>query len=689
MADSILRLKVDSQEYDAKIKRAAEGIQQYAQKCREAGGTLEHLDDGVLEFVQALGKMDTVASGTKGQLREMSNALTTLTQVYRGLTDEEKNSPFGVELSNGIQVLTERAGAAQDAMADVAASIKHAASDTRLFDQMAQGMSVVTATFQGLTGAAKLFGIESKDNLEVIAKLQAAMAVTNSLTTIQTALQKESALMMGISTIQAKALAAAKALETSNTIAATAAQKAFNVVANANPYVLLATAVLALGTALFSMGNDAKSAAAELERLNHTIDGLNEGMEYSVTVAQQLGKSRREILELRSQYAQLALEESGRELSRQEVRYRNGEISVEDYNRFVDANRKAFDTWNKIQTEMVAFGTVVRTLTENWQSLNSEKEINAAINAFKSLRSEVQLGSDAYKEYSRRIEALQAKLPKTTGRGSSLRTTGGTNGHSTAVDSVAPVGSIADLNNQLSELRKQQSLVTSTDEWKEYENKIGNVIIRIKELKGELGLQGVGYTATGLLDREDFLRRGNQRISNFKVPTAKEKTEENLTSSMSSIASGFGNITSGLEKLGVDIPKGFEDTISGIQAVCTILSGISAVVTAIQLITTADTIIPFASGGVVKAAGGYRVPGRTFSGDMIPARLNAGELVLNQAQAGVIASALQNRDFSGSSGMMQPYVDGENIFLGMNNTSKRMGRGEIVTTSTLRRLGLI
>ena len=35
------------------------------------------------------------------------------------------------------------------------------------------------------------------------------------------------------------------------------------------------------------------------------------------------------------------------------------------------------------------------------------------------------------------------------------------------------------------------------------------------------------------------------------------------------------------------------------------------------------------------------------------------------------------------------YVDGEKIFLGMNNTSQRMGRGEIVTTQTLKRLGLI
>ena len=260
MADSILRLKVDSQEYDQKIKRAAEGIQQYAQKCREAGGTLQYLDDGVLEFVQALGKMDTVATGTKQQLREMSNALTTLTQTYRGLTDEEKASPFGQELAKGIQQLTERAGQAQDAMADVQASIRNAASDTRLFDQMAQGMSVATASIQGLTGAAKLFGIESKDNLEVIAKLQAAMAVTNSLTTIQKALQKESALMQGVLAIQAKAAAAAIELEGSATKGATVAQAAFNAVAKANPYVLLASAVAAVGVALVGFTKNTKEA---------------------------------------------------------------------------------------------------------------------------------------------------------------------------------------------------------------------------------------------------------------------------------------------------------------------------------------------------------------------------------------------------------------------------------------------
>jgi hypothetical protein len=157
---------------------------------------------------------------------------------------------------------------------------------------------------------------------------------------------------------------------------------------------------------------------------------------------------------------------------------------------------------------------------------------------------------------------------------------------------------------------------------------------------------------------------------------------------MGQMGSGISSIVSGIEALGIEIPQGMKDVIGGIQVVTSILSGIATIVAAIEVISSADAIIPFANGGVIKAASGYRVPGRTFSGDMIPARLNAGETVLNQAQAGVIANALQDREFGGGVSL-QPYVEGEKIFLGMNNTSKRMGRGEIVTTSTLQRLGIM
>jgi hypothetical protein len=187
--------------------------------------------------------------------------------------------------------------------------------------------------------------------------------------------------------------------------------------------------------------------------------------------------------------------------------------------------------------------------------------------------------------------------------------------------------------------------------------------------------------------RESILKKGDAAISNFKAPE-QTKQEVKMSDTMSQMSSGISSMVSGIEGLGIELPKGMKDVLGGIQSVTSILTGISAILTAIETISAADTIIPFANGGVVKAAGGYRVPGRTFSGDMIPARLNAGETVLNQAQAGVIANALQDREFGGGASL-QPYVEGERIYLGVENTLKRKGKGEIVTTSTLRRLGIM
>ena len=267
MAESVVKLRIDSQEYDAKLKKASQALSSYFDTVRQGGGTLTQLDEGVMDAVKALGEMSTVANTTKGGMREMSQAITDLTIQYRALTDEEKASPLGAEMDKSIKTLIERAGKMKDAMVDVEASIKNASSDTRVFDQLAGGANVLMSSFQTLQGASKLLGIEMGDNVEVIAKLQAAMAVTSGLTQVQTALQKQSAVMQGVQTVQTMALAAANAAAASSITGATVAQAAFNAVANANPYVLLATAVIAVGTALAAFASSSSKAKKEAEEL--------------------------------------------------------------------------------------------------------------------------------------------------------------------------------------------------------------------------------------------------------------------------------------------------------------------------------------------------------------------------------------------------------------------------------------
>ena len=162
----------------------------------------------------------------------------------------------------------------------------------------------------------------------------------------------------------------------------------------------------------------------------------------------------------------------------------------------------------------------------------------------------------------------------------------------------------------------------------------------------------------------------------------KEKSEDDkktvkMNEALSEIGGGLSGIMGGLEQLGVDLPAGMEKMVSGIQTVSSILSGIATVVTAIQAISAADTLIPFANGGVVRAAMGWTVPGHSYA-DTVPSLLSSGEVVLNRAQQGNLLSQMESG--SGRMSDVQPYVDGEKIWLGVTNYLKRKGRGEIVVS---------
>ena len=88
-----------------------------------------------------------------------------------------------------------------------------------------------------------------------------------------------------------------------------------------------------------------------------------------------------------------------------------------------------------------------------------------------------------------------------------------------------------------------------------------------------------------------------------------------------------------------------------------------------------------ANGGVAHAADGWSgtVPGTHFSGDMVPIMVNSGELILNRAQQGVIASALG--DGGNKKLQIELIAKGEELRGVINANGRRTGRGEMVTTN--------
>ena len=123
MADNILKLKVDSTEYDAKLKRASDGLTRYVEGCRKAGGTLEVVEKDTLAYVKALGNMETTSRTAKGKLAEMTKAFTDLSMQYKQLTAQEQGSPFGKAMAQSLETLKGRINSYKSQLGEVGKSI--------------------------------------------------------------------------------------------------------------------------------------------------------------------------------------------------------------------------------------------------------------------------------------------------------------------------------------------------------------------------------------------------------------------------------------------------------------------------------------------------------------------------------------------------------------------------------------
>lgn len=171
--------------------------------------------------------------------------------------------------------LSQETAVLRDAVKDATAEITNMASDTSNLDAVLGFAAGASGGFAAFTGAMELFGSESEEVEEAQKKLQAAIAITTGVQAIQNAVQKQSALMLGISRIQMAALSKAQVYNrlvtiqgTKATLAATVAQKAFNLIASANPYVLLALALVTVVGALVLFASNTDKSAKNQQKLN-------------------------------------------------------------------------------------------------------------------------------------------------------------------------------------------------------------------------------------------------------------------------------------------------------------------------------------------------------------------------------------------------------------------------------------
>lgn len=304
------------------------------------------------------------------------------------------------------QQLSKETAMLRDAVKDATDEITRMASDTSNLDAVLGLAAGASGGFAAFTGAMELFGAESEDVQEAQKKLQAAIAITTGVQAIQNAVQKQSAIMLGISRLQMAALSKAQVYNrlvtmqgTKATLAATIAQKAFNLIAAANPYVLLALALVTVVGALVLFASNTDKSAKNQQKLN---EAQKVWLDYLETEATEMNRVSNERVAQLNRELNIA---KARNASLSETRKIEDEILAER----TKAHNKSVGFYGQELNDLEANRAKLKQLNDMLLQLN-----NAKARGDKKVYIDVDLDGKIDKvKVDEAIEAVQGQIDNT------------------------------------------------------------------------------------------------------------------------------------------------------------------------------------------------------------------------------------------------------------------------------------
>ena len=756
MADFTARLKVDSQEYDSKLKNAVAQMNQMEQTVRRTGATFAVAEKEELEFVQSLGSLGTQATSAKQKLREYSDAITSLTATYRNMTDEEKRSDVGKALAASIDQLKVKASELNDIMSDTQREISNLASDTAFTD----GLNLMTRTIGASASAIVAWTGDSKEMEAVIkdlAKIGTTVAAVDQLTK---AFQKQ------------------------------------NLVLLKNPYVAAAAAAVALAVAIGKVIKKSQELSAVDKALQDVqqkgrensakeitrIDTLNNILHDNTRSLEERKTALAEIQNLVPDYHG-ALTEEGNLIN-------DNTGAIDDY---IDSLQRAaiaqaaFDKMVELQKkkmeEQVKLQKAQAEL-ERAQSMAAAPAPNVATGGagaismggatagvrqgeVRTAQNEVNSIQKVIDEQDAQINALRDLVKSndigTTGTGKGTKTTKTTTTKAKE-EEIIPEGSIAELEKKIKEKREELRLAVTQDSrdaiskdidelQKQLDTMLGKVEQKPVEIPIEFNEDGIAqlkrkfseqfgsatigskdYTiaaenivdintfenllktavqngvqidpewmgslfedikvGAGVSDEswEAFVDELNTKLAELDLPPIEldvktgnveklDKQVGSLEQNLTGAINVFGQLGDAMQQIDdpgakvAGIIMGAIANIAGTFAaslkgtftpwdwIAAAISGTATMISTIAAIKSA-TSGSYASGGII--------PGNSYSGDNLTANVNSGELILNKAQQGSIASQL-----TGNNPMqnlqLSTEISGTNLRIVMNNDNRSKG----------------
>ena len=655
---------------------------------------------------------------TTSKLDQIDKKFEKITQSAAGVKKEMRDlTALGSQLKfdgdyNAAQLLkiAKAAGEAKDSMDDFNAMKKYFADDNRHLNTAIQGMQGLAAAGSVTAGVLGMVGVEQEKVNQAILYCQSALSVLNGLNTIANVLNKDSYVRIAAKVLGLKAEAAAtnkattaQATNTAATKAGTLAQLKLNAAVLANPYVLAAAAVVALGVAIYNLvkkSDELSEAQERAKKIAEEVQGVYEdGTRAYIKNSLELNQLRNSLDNFNG-----SKEEEKRLVEDLNNKYGN---TLGKY--------KDLDSWKRTLADSSYYYCQLLKHEAILQAANAQAA-EAYIKAIAGEDVETNWGiyntlvAEAEKQ-QKYVDFFRDQLNKTrrsngdisyssSGSGRSTRPsrTGGRGSGSTKGDDFEK-DSLAYLEKQKSlkeEILKKQNLSEQERE---------NILKEILDLEGRIGLikyeqaeaekkllaerqKGRASVVEGMESPlASIIKKGhalNEKLAEYfnKQKEKSEKTSEAIGDTFSGLRDTLSSMGSMIDQPALNAAG----TIA--QAIATYILGWSKATaaaaeagpwgwaaftlgTAAQLaaiVAQIHSLSGYAEGGIVS--------GGTQYGDHILARVNAGEMILNQHQQGNLFRAIESGGIGSGSTVMIPdlRIKGSDLYVSFRNYSKSVSK---------------
>ena len=155
MADVITRFKLETTQYDSKLRDASKGLAEYTRQATLAGNEFSKFTQKNVEAARALGSLTPSATNAKDKVKELVGAFNDAARAYNSLTKEQQQSDFGKAMAESIKQLNNKLKVAKQELYGVGDALNKAGGGG-LFSGMGDKMSGALQVFAGnmLTKAA-------------------------------------------------------------------------------------------------------------------------------------------------------------------------------------------------------------------------------------------------------------------------------------------------------------------------------------------------------------------------------------------------------------------------------------------------------------------------------------------------------------------------------------------------------